>query len=133
MVSIFGKSRAEAASPRELVEIDWEGPGAQAETGLNLKIFGIEKFADVDSVLDALRNKDNMIVMKIRSSLSTDKMEVKRAIRRVQKTAYALGGDMIGLSEELILVAPPSVTIDRSRVQSAPTPESASETGTDTY
>ena len=126
MVSIFGKTRTEAASPKELVEIDWEAPAGSAG-GLSLRIIGIEKFSDVDSVLDALRNKDNMVVMKIKQALSVDKMEVKRAIRRVQKTAYALGGDMIGLSEELILVAPPSVSIDRSRIISAPRPESESE------
>ena len=127
MVSIFGKSRTDVSAPKELVEIDWETSAQAAAGNLKLRIVGIEKFADVDSVLDALRNKNNLVVMKIRQSLSVDKMEVKRAIRRVQKTAYALGGDMIGLSEELILVAPPSVSIDRSRVKSAPKPEGESE------
>ena len=87
-----------------------------------MKVLGIERFEDVDNVLDALREKRNIVVMKIKSTLATDKTEVRRAIRRVQKTTYAIGGDIIGLSEDLILVAPPSVTIDRSRVQTAAEP-----------
>jgi len=120
MVSIFGKSRNEAQTPQELIELDWgaqEGPGS-----FNLKVVGIENFDDVDTVLDSLREKRNIVVMKIRPTLATDRTEVRRAIRRVQKTTYAIGGDIIGLSEDLILVAPPAINIDRRGVQTSVQP-----------
>ena len=124
MVSIFGKGRAET-QPQELVELDW---GArEGQEALKLKVMGIECFEDVDAVLDSLREKNNIIVMKIRQSMSTDKTEVRRAIRRVQKTTYAIGGDLIGLSEDLILVAPPTVSIDRSKVRTSVEPPVSEE------
>lgn len=125
MVSIFGKGKSEAQSPQELIELDW---GPQTGTGnLSLKVVGIENFNDVDAVLDSLREKKNIVVMKIRPTLATDKTEVRRAIRRVQKTTYAIGGDIIGLNENLILIAPPAVSIDRSGVQTTVQPVAAEE------
>lgn len=120
MVSIFGKGKSEAQGPQELLELDW-GP-SRSPGSLNLKVMGIDSFDDVDNVLDMLREKENIVVMKIRSTLATDKTEVRRAIRRVQKTTYAIGGDIIGLSEDLILIAPPSVSIDRGSVKTSQEP-----------
>ncbi len=113
MVSIFGRTRAEAEPKKELVELDWEHP--QGASDMTLKIVGVEKFADVDKVLDALRDNRNIVVMKIKSTLASDKDEVRKAIRRVQKTTYAIGGDIVGLAEDLIVVTPPNVSIDRSK------------------
>ena len=85
MVSIFGKGRSEAQAPRELVELDWGhhdgGPGS-----LSLRIIGIEEFQDVDNVLDALREKQNIVVMKIRPGLASDKTEVRRASSPIPRT-----------------------------------------------
>jgi len=125
MVSIFGRGRSETQAPDELVELDWGSH--ETSDGLSLRVVPIERFDDVDTVLDSLREKQNIVIMKLKSTLATDKTEVRRAIRRVQKTTYAIGGDLIGLSEELILVAPPSVRIDRSRMKTGPQPPAAEQ------
>ncbi len=119
MVSIFGKSRAEAQPRKELVELDWEHGDAG---GIQLKVVGVEKFADVDNVLEALRSDRNIVIMKIKSTMASNKDEIRRAIRRVQKTTYAIGGDIVGLAEDLIVVTPSSVKIDRAK---APVDEKA--------
>ncbi len=117
MVSIFGKSSMpnEPLKKNDLIELDWEH--RQMGGGINLKVVGIAKFADVDHVLDAIRDKRTIAVMKFSQDFFSDKTEVKRSIRRVQKTVYAIGGDIAGLSEDIIIVTPPVVNVERRKGQ----------------
>ncbi|MFH1787143.1 MAG: cell division protein SepF [archaeon] len=116
MVSIFGKSRADISQGRELVELDWEHPSGPYE--YTLRVITLEQFTDVDKVLDSLRDKKSIVIMKLKSQFASDKVELRRALRRVQKTTYAIGGDIVGLSEDLMVVTPPAVRIDRKKGKS---------------
>lgn len=115
MVSIFGKSSVpnEPLKKKDLIELDWEHQPLGG--ALKLKVVGIGKFPDVDHVLDAIRDKRTIVVMKFTPDFFGDKTEVKRSIRRVQKTMYAIGGDIAGLSEDIIVVTPPVVNIERKK------------------
>lgn len=112
--SIFGENMAHAAGEgHEFVELDWDS----AATGERLvfRTIDVERYVDVDKVVDSLRDKRSIILMRIKTKMANDKTEVRRAIRRVQKSVYAVGGDIIGLSEEMILVTPPIVRIERDK------------------
>jgi len=98
----------------ELYELDWEGISDHDK--VHFRTINVETYVDVDLVLDALRDKRSIVLMRIKPKMVSDKTEVRRAIRRVQKSAYASGGDIAGLSEEMILVTPPFVKIDRDAV-----------------
>ena len=110
---LFKAREAEPAESEKLVELDW-GDVSHNED-MVFKTVAIEKYADVDNVLESMRDKKSIILMKIRTRMTTDKTELRRAIRRVQKSCYAMGGDLIGLSEEMILVTPPGVVIERDK------------------
>lgn len=96
---------------KELYELDWEG--VPAENKVHFKTIGIERYSDTDEVIDAMRDKRNIILMKIKTKMAIDKTEVRRAIRRVQKSCFAAGGDIVGLAEDMILVTPPFVVVER--------------------
>ncbi len=109
---ILGETkRPEPGENEDFLELDWDS----SSTGdrLTFKTLDIERYADVDRVVDALRDKRSIVLMRIKTRMSHDKTEVRRAIRRIQKSVYAFGGDIIGLSEEMILVTPPVVLIER--------------------
>lgn len=106
------KSQEREESP-DFLELDWDSSSMGER--LTFRTIDLERYADVDQVIDALRDKRSIILMRIKTKMSHDKTEVRRAIRRVQKSVYALGGDLVGLSEEMILVTPPVVLIDRDR------------------
>lgn len=127
MTLLFGKHpEPQPLKPKELIELDWEHH-PQAGGGLTLRVLGIAKFADVDQVLEAIRDKRTIVVMKFAPQFFGDKSEVKRAIRRVQKTMYAIGGDIAGLSEDIIIVTPPIVNIERKRAPVQLEPEESRE------
>lgn len=98
----------------ELYELDWEG--ISDEDKVHFRTISIDNYVDVDKVLDAMRDRRSIVLMKLRTKLVSDKTEARRAIRRVQKSAYAGGGDIAGLTEDMILVTPGFVKIERDAV-----------------
>ncbi|MFH1450951.1 MAG: cell division protein SepF [archaeon] len=97
--------------PRYL-ELDWKS--GKLDSAHVLRVLNLNDFTDVESVLDHLRDRSNVIVLKVKPSLVSEKMELKRALKRIQRTTSAIGGDIAGIKEDIIVITPPSIKIARS-------------------
>ena len=112
--------KRKVSSPKEeYVEID-----LKKDLGRKAKIivrpFILRDFEDVDKVLNELREGFSIALVDIKQMKSKDIVELKRAIAKLKKTCDALGGDIAGFGENLLIVTPSFVKIYRGEKTGAP-------------
>lgn len=116
--NLFGSGsrgvRAPTTVAREpkYVEVDWKGHAGESRQ--SVKVISLNDFADVEGILEFLRDRNTILVMKVKPQLVQEKMELKRALKRIQRTTTAIGGDIAGIREDIILITPPEIGISRA-------------------
>lgn len=107
---MFGSEGMEALPKEDYIEID-----LKHDLGKKAKIvarpFVLRDFNDVDKILEALREGFTIAFIDIKQLKVRDIVELKRAIAKIKKTADAIGGDLAGFGENLVIVTPNFVKI----------------------
>lgn len=108
---IKGMLKKEQRLPEEeYIEID-----LKKDLGRKAKIvarpFILREFEDVNRILDSLREGYTIALIDIRQLRGKDIVELKRAIAKLKKTCDAIGGDIAGFGENLIIITPSFVKI----------------------
>ena len=96
----------------EYVELDTTAQ----ETGkqkIIVRPFSISDFADVKSILDALRDGRTIALVNIKPLKDKDLVELKRAINKLKKTCDAVEGDIAGFGDDYLVVPPAFAQIYR--------------------
>ncbi len=93
------------------MEVNWNKEASEGKSFV--RVVNLNDYSDVEVVLEYLRDRRNLIVLKVKPRLVQEKMELKRALKRIQRTAAAIGGDIAGIKEDIILITPPDVEIWR--------------------
>lgn len=96
----------------EYVELDT----TTQETGkqkIIVRPFAISDFADVKSILDALRDGKTIALVNIKPLKDKDLVELKRAINKLKKTCDAVEGDIAGFGDDYLVVTPAFAQIYR--------------------
>lgn len=112
--NLFKSTRIGAARLNEeprYMEVAWGKEGNEGKSFV--RVVNLNDYTDVEVVLEYLRDRRNLIILKIKPRLVQEKMELKRALKRIQRTAAAIGGDIAGIKEDVILITPPDVEIWR--------------------
>lgn len=120
----IAKAPTSVSREPKYVEVEWRSH-APASSDF-LRVVSLGDFSDVESVLDYVREKNSVILLKVKPRLVQEKMELKRALKRIQRACQALGGDIAGVKEDIIAITPPHVTIIRPG-ESLPQPIAAEE------
>lgn len=103
----------------EYIEIDLGRETKKAK--VIVRPFILKSFEDINSVLNALREGYTIAVIDIKPLKSKDIIELKRSISKIKKTVDALGGNIAGFGENIIIVTPQFADIYRPPKQpSAP-------------
>ncbi len=101
----FSRSQDNAEDiPNEYLEIDLDKQ--EEENKVLVKLFVLNQYEDVNSILDALREGYTIAILDIRNLRKRDSIELKRAIAKVKKTTDALGGNIAGFGENIVIVTP---------------------------
>ncbi len=95
----------------EYLEIDLEQQ--EKENKILVKLFVLRQYDDVNEILNALREGYTIAIIDVKILRQKDSMELKRAISKIKKTAYALEGDIKGLGENTIIVTPSFAKVHR--------------------
>lgn len=95
----------------EYIEVR-EDKGKQKEK-LKIKYFIINDYNDIKGIIDYVREGNAIIFANIKPLRNRDLTELKRAIQKIRKTCEAVGGDIVGLEENFILVYPDFVTVSK--------------------
>ncbi len=112
--NLFKSSRIGTARLNEephYMEVNWNKEASEGKSFV--RVVNLNDYSDVEVVLEYLRDRRNLIVLKVKPRLVQEKMELKRALKRIQRTAAAIGGDIAGIKEDVILITPPDVEIWR--------------------
>ena len=93
------------------IEVDWKG--GKSDTRDYVRVLSLNEFSDVEGILDRLRDRNSIVILKIKPKLVQEKIELKRALKRIQRTCQAIGGDIAGIKEDVIVITPPEMEIAR--------------------
>jgi SepF-like predicted cell division protein (DUF552 family) len=84
----------------------------EEEEKIKIYVTKINEYSDTEKVLNLLRQK-NIVVISIRDLRKKDMAELKRVVDRIKRTVEAIGGDIIGVEEDLIIATPSIAKIER--------------------
>ena len=92
-------------SAQEYVEIGADSSPDSAQK-IMVRPYTIDDFSDIKPILDSLREGYTIALINIRPLKDRDIIELKRVINKLKKTCDAIEGDIAGLSDDYIVVAP---------------------------
>lgn len=96
----------------EFVEVE---TGFEEENKVNVKIDTLKSYADVDRVLQFLR-EGHIIFLRIKDLRTKDINELKRAVEKLKKTCAAMDGDLVGVEEDFLVITPKFARVYRGKV-----------------
>jgi SepF-like predicted cell division protein (DUF552 family) len=83
-----------------------------------VKYFVLTDFADIKSVIDALREGYTIALLKIKPLKDKDMNELKRAINKVKRTVDAIDGEVVGIDEDWIIAVPNFIEVYKGEITS---------------
>lgn len=101
---IFSDSINGESMDSEYIEIDLNKE--QAGQKVLVKLFNLKNYEEVNDVLNALREGFTIAIIDIKTLRQKDSIELKRAISKVKKTIDALGGNIAGFGENMVIATP---------------------------
>lgn len=106
---IWGKKEEPA---EEYVELEFEDK--EEDRKLSVKVEKMASYADAERIQQKMR--DGMILLvDIKKMKESNMAELKRAIEKLKKTCTALSGDMAGVGENWLIIAPKNAVIHREK------------------
>ena len=99
----------------EYIEIDLgnESPNSK----ISVKTFVLKVYDDINPILNALREGDNIVVIDIKQLKAKDVVELKRVISKIKKTVEALEGSIAGFGENVVIATPSFARIEKGSQQ----------------
>ena len=100
---ILGKSE-EKIQERDLLELSDEVEEGEVRA-VPIEVVELEEYQDAEEVQKSVR-EGRIVFVKIKRIKESDMSDLKRAIERIRKTCTAVDGDIAGVDENYIVVAP---------------------------
>ncbi len=86
---------------------------SRRETRVKLRTMVLERYNDVEKVLDRFRKGDVIIVLRVTPLRTKDVEELKKAVNRLKTHCEVTGAELAALDDDWILLIPPVVQIER--------------------
>jgi len=100
---ILGKEE-EKIEDRDLLELSEEVSHGEVRA-VPIEVTELEEYKDAEEVQKSIR-EGRIVFVKIKRIKEKDMSDLKRAIERIRKTCTAVDGDIAGIDENYIVVAP---------------------------
>ena len=104
----------------DYIEIDLEQK--EQENKVQVKLFVLKKYDDVNNILNALRQGYTIAIIDFKILKQKDPIELKRAVSKIKKTVDALDGSIAG-HENIVIVTPAFAKIYKEVEQPKKQPE----------
>lgn len=82
---------------------------------VSVRPFTLEDFEDIRHVIDALRTGNVIAMINIRPLKEKEITELKRAVAKLRKTTDALGGDIAGFTEDIVIATGSTANIHKTK------------------
>ena len=117
MKGLFGRGRDDMPpeiSGEDYMEVDLMDSESQKATGgkISIRVERLEDFSDTERVLRSIR-EGFIVFVKIRGLKDKDMGELKRAVEKLKKSVAANNGDIAGVEQDWLIVAPENATVHR--------------------
>ena len=83
---------------------------------ISIQVENLADYSDSERIQNKLRD-GYILLVKIRDLKKKNMSELKRAVSRIRKTAMALNGDIAGIGNNLMVIAPSSVKVERRKLR----------------
>ncbi|MDI6806528.1 MAG: cell division protein SepF [Candidatus Aenigmarchaeota archaeon] len=77
---------------------------------ISVKVDVLNELKDVSRLQQLIRN-GNIVFTRIKELRKKDINELKRAVDRIKRTCTAVGGDLVGVDEDYLVITPSNVKI----------------------
>ena len=109
--TIFGKD--EDFEGEDFVELNHEH--SEEKSMVTVRIEELEDFKDVDVVQKLVRN-GNIVFLKIKGMRDKNLGELKRSVQKLQKSASAMNGDIVGVDDNFLVLCPQGARVFRGEI-----------------
>lgn len=100
---LLGKKEKEIED-EELLELSEDVEEGEVQA-VPIQVIQLEEYKDAEEVQKSVR-EGKIVFVKIKRLKESDMGDLKRAIERIRKTCTAVDGDIAGVDENYIIVAP---------------------------
>jgi SepF-like predicted cell division protein (DUF552 family) len=107
--------KSDNSSNEDYIEIDLSSKKDE-DSKVLVKLFVLKKYDDVSPILNVLREGYTIGVIDIKTLRSKDPIELKRAVAKIKKTIDALGGNIAGFGENILIVTPSFAKIQKEEI-----------------
>jgi SepF-like predicted cell division protein (DUF552 family) len=101
--------------PQDYIEVEPEKSKAGAK--IYVKYFVIKDYADIKPLLDRVREGYSIIFAKVKALRTKDMTELKRVITKIKRTCEAVGGDILGIDEDYIVIVPSFAKVSKEDLE----------------
>ncbi|HDD46479.1 MAG TPA: cell division protein SepF [Candidatus Aenigmarchaeota archaeon] len=77
-----------------------------------IRVDKLESFSDTERVVKHLRD-GALVFLKIKNLREKDMGDLKRSVERIKKTIIAIGGDIVGIEQDWLILTPDYARIER--------------------
>ncbi|MFH0832343.1 MAG: cell division protein SepF [Candidatus Aenigmatarchaeota archaeon] len=106
---MFGKK------PEEYVELGLDGEEKPLDKIL-LEVDKMTSYEDSERIQRKVRD-GTILLVKVKDLKEKDMAELRRALERVKKTCMAIEGDIAGIGDDWVVVAPKVAKIHREKLE----------------
>jgi len=92
-----------------------EGKSSATQASMYVKVAEVREYSDVRNLSEYVYDGD-MLVLDI-SPILSDEITLKRVTNDLNALAHDTNGDVAGISENIILIAPSGIKIDRKKIK----------------
>ena len=101
--TIIGGAQYPDVPEEDFVEVGVEDSRTTGKIGIAIE--KLDDFADTDRVLKVVR-EGSLVFLKIKTLKEKDLGELKRAVEKLKKTVLAQNGEIIGVEQDWLILAP---------------------------
>ncbi|NOZ82486.1 MAG: cell division protein SepF [Euryarchaeota archaeon] len=118
---IFGRIQTGAGQSftnmGDYVEIEVQDSMPEVSATRYVKVCKLYGFADVDISAREL-SRGNVVILDIKPLAERSMNELKHAVDEIKETVSGMGGDIVGLTDYLLVLTPPHMRVERSPARS---------------
>ncbi len=113
LLSRSGAKDFEEIDGEEYMEVNvMDSAAGKAAGKMGIRIENLEEFADAERILKQVR-EGSIIFLKIKGLKDKDMGELKRAVEKLKRTVLANNGDIIGVEQNWLIIAPEFISVHR--------------------
>lgn len=117
-MGLFNIFKKKKEPPKEFSDVSDVAQIADDEKKEQIKIITdkLENFASTDRILQNVK-QGNIVIVRIKDLKETNMDELKQSINKIKNVVSTYGGDVAGVSDEWLIVAPNTAAIMRNQEQ----------------